>query len=92
MRIAVFSKYVGPTNFLGSRIIVSTKNGQYSIRKTYGWNYKYDPTKNHILAIKEFLQSKGWTKRMRWVIGGYDNGFVACADIGECIEQEGDKS
>ena len=52
-RGALRTRYHGPTNFKGSRIIVThtLKDRRY----TYHWNYALDVSENHAAAAQEYL-------------------------------------
>lgn len=56
-RAAIRTRYVGPTNTRGSRIIVT--NSRYfddpRWRHTYNWDYGRDVNENHAQAAQEFL-------------------------------------
>lgn len=52
-RGALRTRYHGPTNYRGSRIIVTHPvNGK---RYTYDWNYALDVSENHAAAAQEYL-------------------------------------
>jgi hypothetical protein len=55
-RGAIRSRYVGPTNHRGSRIIVTDGKDRLGNKHTYHWNYALDTGENHRAAAAEFLE------------------------------------
>lgn len=51
MAQVITTKYVGPTNARGSRVIVNSWQG----RKTYGWDSALNSEENHALAAAHFV-------------------------------------
>ena len=55
-RGALRTRYHGPTNYRGSRIIVTYPvKGINRNRYTYDWNYALDVSENHAAAAQEYL-------------------------------------
>lgn len=52
-RAALTCKYAGPTNRLGSRIIVTSQHALG--RKTYAWDYALDVAENYVAAASAYL-------------------------------------
>lgn len=52
-RAALTCKYAGPTNRLGSRIIVRSRHGLGS--KSYSWDYALDVSENYVAAATAYL-------------------------------------
>lgn len=65
---AIQTKYAGPTNHRGSRIICRAQAG----RKTYGWNHALGITENHTAAAKAYAEHFGWAGK--WVGGALADG------------------
>jgi hypothetical protein len=51
---AIECKYIGPTNFRGSRISVKFSDG-YGIRIVKNWDSSLSPDENYMEAAKEFI-------------------------------------
>lgn len=51
MAQAITTRYAGPTNTRGSRVIVNSWNG----RTVYSWDYAKDVQANHEAAIDEHI-------------------------------------
>ena len=58
-RAAIRTRYAGPTNHRGTRIIASAKwfSDQQPKRHTYDWDYALDVKENHAAAAREWLVS-----------------------------------
>lgn len=52
-RAAIISKYVGPTNSTGSRIIVSSQRS----RKTFSYPYEKSGSDCHTWAVDQYLKA-----------------------------------
>jgi len=52
-RAAILSKYCGPTNSTGSRIIVSSQRG----RKTFSYPYELSGSNCHAWAVEQYLKA-----------------------------------
>ncbi len=68
MRQAIETRYAGPTNHRGARIIVSAQAG----RITVGWDHALGIDANHVAAARAFAERWGWAGR--WVGGGLADG------------------
>lgn len=53
---AIVTKFLGPTNFRGSRIKVKA----YAGSKTYSWDYALNVEQNHSRAAQSFAKHMGW--------------------------------
>jgi hypothetical protein len=57
MRQAIETKFLGPTNFRGSRVKASCQVGSITI----GWDDALDPSDNHRAAARALVEKFGWT-------------------------------
>ena len=72
MMKTIVCKYHGPTNFLGSRIIVSDGDN----RKTYSWRCELNANKNYMDVCFEFCLAMNWKGTLQ---GGHTkDGAVFC--------------
>lgn len=68
---AITTKYRGPTNSRGSRIIVRAQAG----RMTVPWDHALDVEENHDAAARAFIARWGWgSDGRRWVRGCLPDG------------------
>ena len=72
MRQSITTKYLGPTNTRGSRIVAKAQAGKITI----AWDHALDSADNHIAAAKAFASKYGWTGR--WVGGALPDGLGYC--------------
>ena len=93
MRQAIQTKYAGPTETRGSRVLVRTEAG----RRIYPWDDAFDSAANHIAAAKAFAEEYGWNGS--WFGGASPDGkgyvFVAASWTDEgsfTVSQREDKS
>ena len=57
----ITTKYLGATNYRGSRIKATTSSG---ISKTISWSYAESTLQNHKNAVHELNKQLGWTGTM----------------------------
>lgn len=80
-RVAIQTKFLGPTNYRGSRIRVWRCDSAYANDPhalTLGWNHALDPGENHDGALRAYIEAAGWDwPNGRWVTGGTTTGHVA---------------
>lgn len=69
---AITTKFIGPTNFRGSRI--SAKFG--SSRMIVAYDNSMSPHKNHEQAALAILKKQGLDDKYNLVRGSLDNGYV----------------
>lgn len=70
---SITTKFIGPTDYRGSRVKARTYTGQHSV--TLAWRYELGADGNHIAAAKHLAKSLGWSGR--WVMGETDaSGYV----------------
>lgn len=84
-RTSISTKYLGPTNYRGSRIAVYRSDGGYMAdpdRIRVSWDDGLDTGDNHTAAIAEYLRRKlangnDWVTGGYWVTGGTEVGQTA---------------
>jgi hypothetical protein len=64
--ISIETKYLGPTNFKGARVVAFTENR--SQRLTVSWNHALGPEANHDAAARALAVKLDW--RGIWFRGG----------------------
>ena len=74
-RVAIVTRYLGPTDFRGSRIKAFTESGR-SITISYADNLSV--TENHQAAAKALQAKMGWTDDL--IEGGLAQGYVYVSD------------
>lgn len=67
---AITTKYAGPTNSRGSRIIASADAGRMAI----SWDYALGSYENHKAAAQKYAKKKGWKGRLHG--GSVKHGYV----------------
>lgn len=70
MRQAIITKYMGPTDFRGSRVKATAEAGSITI----GWDDALNVDGNHLKAAKALQAKFGWTDDL--IGGSYKNGYV----------------
>lgn len=63
MNRAIITRYAGPTNTRGSRIIATA----YGKRVTFPWDYAESVDDNHALAAVYAARKLGWNDGRAWV-------------------------
>ncbi len=71
--IAIETKYLGPTNYRGARIVATTANGQ---RHTVSYSYELSGEDVHRVAAEELARKMGWLDKYRLIGGGTKAGYV----------------
>lgn len=77
MTTAIFARYLGPTNYRGSRVVAETAdvNSQGKRERiTVDWNPAHNSTRNYNDAAKALAVKLGWSGQ--WIAGGTDTGYV----------------
>lgn len=74
MRQAITTKFLGPTNHSGARILVKAQAG----RRTYAWAHEYDVGKNHADAARRFAREYGWDAHGKMYGGALPDGTGYC--------------
>ncbi len=59
MNACIITKYLGPTDTKGSRIVVRTRNQSITVP----WDYELDADINHAFAADYLAQKLGWDER-----------------------------
>jgi hypothetical protein len=72
MRQAITTKFLGPTNYRGSRVKASASAGSITV----SWRHQYDAETNHHLAAQALAEKFGW--RGRWWSGELPGGTGNC--------------
>jgi hypothetical protein len=62
-RQAIQTKYIGPSNFRGSRVKASAEAGSITLH----WDHALNSEENHTRAAKTFADKYGWSGN--WHIG-----------------------
>tara|TARA_R110000824_G_scaffold244462_6_gene433264 strand:+ start:3890 stop:4189 length:300 start_codon:yes stop_codon:yes gene_type:complete len=73
MAQAITTRYLGPTNHNGSRILAKCSAG----RLTHDWNHALNPEDNHKEAAQALIAKLGWTDGLTytrsWAMGSVDH-------------------
>ena len=72
-RQAITTKYLGPTDHRGSRIVVTT-DGLH--RKVVPWDHALNVVDNHAVAASILFENMGWHKYADLVMGSTKDGYV----------------
>lgn len=73
-RVAIQTKYLGPTNSRGSRIKAERADGGESV--TVPYDYALSTSDNHAAAIQALVDKLDWAD-VTWVMGATQKGYVA---------------
>ena len=68
---AIITKYVGPTNHKGARVIARTGSG---VKITVSWDHALDVPENHLAAARALAEKLNWDGV--WVGGGTADGYA----------------
>jgi hypothetical protein len=83
-RVAIFTKYLGPTNSRGARIKAyraDAGTGQVGAASmTVSYDYALDSYDNHAAAVEALVAKLGWDDT-EWVLGGTDNGCYVAVSL-----------
>jgi hypothetical protein len=84
MRQSIITKYMGPTNFRGSRI-KATSTGGHS--KTVSYQYELSADDNHRRAARELILLLNWGVKdiSNWKVGSVKTGCVFVYDDGDTL-------
>jgi len=70
---AIETKYLGPTDTKGARVVARCDGG----RLVVSWKCEHNPTVNHAMAAMALAERLGWvSSRIPAHIGGTRGGFV----------------
>lgn len=70
-KVAIETKYLGPTNFRGSRVKAFTRD----LSVTIEWDDALNIADNHMAAIKALCEKQDWNWNM--TLGETGRGYVA---------------
>ncbi len=70
MRQAITTKYIGPTNFRGSRVKAICQARSLTV----AWDDAKDVNENHTQAARALADALGWLEHNDMVGGGLPNG------------------
>lgn len=80
-RTAIRTKFLGPTDYRGSRVRVWRADSSYSDdphAMTISWEHALNPGENHTEAVRRYVAAADWNwPGGHWVVGGTDVGHVA---------------
>lgn len=72
MRQAISTRYVGPTNYRGARVIATAGGG---LRLTLSWDYALNQQRNHQAAARALADRLQWGWGPHWAGGGTKDGY-----------------
>ncbi|NRB12226.1 MAG: hypothetical protein HRU44_03225 [Candidatus Thalassarchaeum sp.] len=72
-RQAIATKYLGPTDYRGARVVAVTEGGH---RKIISWDHELNITNNHAVAASILFENMGWHKYADLVMGSTKDGYV----------------
>lgn len=76
IRQAITTKYIGPTNFKGSRVKAIWRNPSGGLTVTLNWDYALNSEENHRAAAEALMAKYGWDKKYDAYQGGLDSGYA----------------
>lgn len=87
MAVAIQTRYIGPTNHRGARVVAELMESHDGKRErvTVGWDVALIPYDNHARACLRLLQRLAavagrtgscWSDSADWIGGGTDKGYV----------------
>ena len=74
-RAAIRSRYLGPTNHRGSRVVVEDDHPDDKRRLTVGWDDALDVRDNHVAACARFLAKFIPEAELKTPGLGFDNAY-----------------
>ena len=77
-RVSIRTKYLGPTNYRGSRVRVWRGDSSYRDDPNsleIGWDYSSEVSENHSAAVSAYVGRAGWDGQ--WMCGATESGCVA---------------
>ena len=72
IRQAIVTKFIGPTNFRGSRVKATAAAGTVTV----SWDHSLNPEQNHSLAAETLATKYNW--QGSWYGGGLPNDSSYC--------------
>lgn len=76
-RQAIITKYIGPTNYRGSRVKASASAGSVTLE----WDNALNSDGNHAAAAQALCDKYGWTGE--YAMGGTETGYVFVSTVRE---------
>jgi hypothetical protein len=70
---AIQTKYLGPTNYKGARVVAECDAG----RVTLSWDHALNVEDNHAAAAQALAKKLGWTNYGPWHGGSLKDGSMA---------------
>jgi hypothetical protein len=80
--LAIETRYIGPTNTRGSKVIARVSEELPTRKITLEWDNALNPEENHKAAAAALIKKLDWTKPHYgdWYCGGTKRGYVfVCA-------------
>ncbi len=81
--LAIQTKYIGPTDYRGSRVVAhvmeGNHNGHTTRRLTVEWDDGLGSEENHRAAAKALIVKLGWGDSNgygQWIVGACEPGYV----------------
>lgn len=74
MNQAITTRYLGPTNHRGTRVVAEAQAG----RLVVSWDHALSPEANHEFAARQFAMRLGWLPRAERLEGGWLKDGSAC--------------
>ena len=81
--IAIETRYVGPTNFRGSRIVARVMESLPTRKITLSYDDALGSSENHRVAAIALIRKLGWTSANGygvWVEGASERGYIFVCD------------
>lgn len=72
VRQAIVTRYAGPTDSSGSRVIASCEAKRIMVP----WDHALDAQQNHAAAALQLMDRLGWSAYSSLVMGGTKDGYV----------------
>ena len=77
MRQAITTKYIGPTDFRGSRVKATAAGGNVTLE----WDDSLNSTANHSAAASALASKLDW--HGHWIPGGHHDGSIVWVDASD---------
>ena len=81
--LAIETKYIGPTNYRGSRIKAQVLESKDTRTQTVGYDDALNSEENHRAAAQALIAKLGWTAANGygpWIVGASVRGYVFVCD------------
>ncbi len=80
MRQAILTRYLGPTNHRGARVIATAGGG---LKLTLSWNHALNEQRNHQAAARTLADRLQWRWGPHWFGGGTKDGYCFVDSFGD---------